>query len=118
MKLQIYHLSFLVFFLVMVVFKTCSFISQHLLCYSQRRTRQRLLLVGNQKWYIVLFFLPNILFFCIASSFLNKKFDRDPQNNYTTKTVNVYDLDTRLKIHLKKIILKNCLFCATNIVKE
>ena len=53
------------------------------------------------------------------------KFDKDPlaveQNNYVTKIVNVYvvyELDTSSKIPFKNFKLKNCLFGATNIVKN
>ena len=43
------------------------------------------------------------------------------QNNYTTKVVNVYnvyDLDYWPKIPLRNFTLKNCLFGATNVVKN
>ena len=43
------------------------------------------------------------------------------QNNYITKTVNayiVYDLDNWTKNPLRNFTLKNCLFGATNIVKN
>ena len=53
------------------------------------------------------------------------KFDKDPlaveQNNYVTKIDNVYvvyELDTSSKIPFKNFKLKNCLFGATNIVKN
>ena len=53
------------------------------------------------------------------------KFDKDPlaveQNNYLTKIVNdyfVYELDTWSKIPFNNFKLKNCLFGATNIVKN
>ena len=43
------------------------------------------------------------------------------QNNYLTKIVNVYivyDLDAWLKIQLRNFTLKNCLFGATNTIKN
>ena len=42
------------------------------------------------------------------------------ENNYATKTVNVYDLDTCLKIKnsLQNFNLENCLLDAINIVKN
>ena len=53
------------------------------------------------------------------------KLDKDllavEQNNYLTKIVNVYivyDLAAWPKIPLKTFTLKNCLFRATNIVKN
>ena len=53
------------------------------------------------------------------------KLDKDPsavqQNNYTTKIVNAYivcDLDAWPNNPLNNFKLKNCLFCATNIVKN
>ena len=53
------------------------------------------------------------------------KFDKDPlaveQNNYLTKIINdyfVYELDTWSKIPFNNFKLKNCLFGATNIVKN
>ena len=53
------------------------------------------------------------------------KFDKDPssieQSNYLTKIVNVYivyDLDARLRNPTKNFKFKNCLFGATNIVKN
>ena len=53
------------------------------------------------------------------------KFDKDPssveQNNYLTKIVNVYivyDLDAWLRNPTKNFKFKNCLFGATNIVKN
>ena len=53
------------------------------------------------------------------------EFDKDHlaagQNNYLTKIVNVYivyDLDAWPKIPLRNAALKNCLFGATNIVKN
>ena len=53
------------------------------------------------------------------------KFDKNPlaveQNNYLTKIVNVYivyDLEAWPKIPLRNFTLKNCLFRATNIVKN
>ena len=52
-------------------------------------------------------------------------FDEDPlaleQNNYLTKIVNVYivyDLDARPKNPTDNFKFKNCLFGATNIVKN
>ena len=80
------------------------------------------LLVGNQKDYIVLFFLCNILLFCIAVN-LGIKFDKDSlvvvKNIYPTKVVNgyiVYELDTCAKISLNNFKIKDCLFGVTNIV--
>ena len=53
------------------------------------------------------------------------KFDKDPlaveQNNYLTKIVNVYivyDLDAWLRNPTNNFKFKNCLFGATNIVKN
>ena len=53
------------------------------------------------------------------------KYDKDllavEQNNYLTNIVNVYivcDLDAWPKIPLRNFTLKNCLFGATNIVKN
>ena len=53
------------------------------------------------------------------------KIDKDPlpaeQNNYATKIAKsyiVYDLYTLPKLPLRKFTLKNCLFAATNIVKN
>ena len=53
------------------------------------------------------------------------KCDKDPlaveQNNYLTKIVNFYivcDLEAWPKIPLRNLTLKNCLFGATNIVKN
>ena len=53
------------------------------------------------------------------------KFDKDPlaaeQNNYLAEIVNVYivyDLEAWPKIPLRNFTLKNCLFVATNIVKN
>ena len=53
------------------------------------------------------------------------KFDKDPssveQNNYSTKIANVYivyDLDAWLRNPTKNFKFKNCLFGATNIVKN
>ena len=53
------------------------------------------------------------------------KFDKDAlgveQNNYLNKIVNfyiVYDLEAWPKILLRNFALKNCLFGATNIVKN
>ena len=53
------------------------------------------------------------------------QFDYTPlvveQNNYTKETVNVYivyDLDYWPKIPLRKFTLKNCLFGATNILRN
>ena len=64
----------------------------------------------------------------IASNFLNKigiKFDKDPlaveQNNYATKIVNVciiYDLNAWQRNPTNKFKFKNCMFGATNILKN
>ena len=54
---------------------------------------------------------------------MGTKFDKDPlalkQNNYATKIINVYiNLDVWPNNPLNNFILKNCLFDATNIVKN
>lgn len=50
-----------------VVFQTCLFISQHLERYSHKKKRALIIfLAGNQKGFIVLFFLRNIITFCLA----------------------------------------------------
>ena len=56
---------------------------------------------------------------------LRIKFEKDPlaveQNNYATKIVNAYivcELDTWPKTPLNNFKLKNCLFGATNTVKN
>ena len=53
------------------------------------------------------------------------KFDKDPlaveQNNYLTKVVNVYivyDLDVWPRNPTNNLKFKNCLFGATNVVKN
>ena len=51
----------------------------------------------------------------------NKELSAVEQNNYTTKIVNVYifyDLDAWRKNPTNNFNLKNCLFGATNIVKN
>ena len=51
----------------------------------------------------------------------NKELSAVEQNNYTTKIVNVYifyDLDAWQKNPTNNFNLKNCLFGATNIVKN
>ena len=69
------------------------------------------------------------MIFYLAQIYFNKKialqFDSTPlvanQNNYTTKTVNVYTvyyLDNWPKNPLRNFALKNCLFGAINIVKN
>ena len=85
-----------------------------------------MLLVGNQKEYIILNLLQYMLLFLPNIKYFRKKikilFNNSPlvieQNNYTTKNVNVnivYDLDNWPKIPLRNFRLKNCLFRATNI---
>ena len=66
--------------------------------------------------------LPNIKYF---NKKISLQFDYIPlvveQNNCTSKIVNVYivyDLDSWPKISLRNFTLKNCLFGATNIVKN
>ena len=56
---------------------------------------------------------------------MRKKFDKDPlaaeQNKCATRTVNVYilyEFDTCSEVPLNNFKLKNCLFGATNIVKN
>ena len=50
------------------------------------------------------------------------KFGKDPlavkQNNYLTKIVNVYDLDAWPRNPTNNFKFKNCLFGATNVVKN
>ena len=86
-------------------------------------------LVGNERGFIFLNLKPLHTAFWHSIKFsryrMGIKFDKDPlavqQNNYTTKIVNVYiayDLDTWQKITLNNFTLKNCLPCATSIVKN
>lgn len=50
-----------------VVLQTCLFISQHLERFSHKKKRALIIfLAGNQKGFIVLFFLRNIITFCLA----------------------------------------------------
>ena len=67
-------------------------------------------------------FLSNIKYF---GKKIGMQFNNTPlveeQNNYASKIVNisiVYDLDTWPKISLRNFTLKNCLFGATNVVKD
>ena len=84
-----------------MVLKICLYISQYLVCFSYKETRELIiLLVENQKIYIVLLSLQHTHFLHSKKFFAYKigiSFDKDPlvveQNNYATKIVNPYTAD-------------------------
>ena len=82
---------------MIIVLKICLIISQHLARYRQKKKALIIILVGDQKGYIVLVFLTTNCFLHSIKPFRNKmgtKLDRHlldvEQNKYATEIVNAY----------------------------
>ena len=113
-----------------MAFETCLFISQHLICLNSKKTRTlNMLLIGNQKRYVLLnlvrytllFSMKKLFGYKIGMQFNNSIYVLRDQNSYVTKIVNVHivlDLDNCVRTSYNSFTLKIFLFGATIVVKN
>ena len=113
-----------------MILKICLFINQHL-THDKENTKRHLkiLLVANQRGYILPILSHYMDLFCLNWNILQKKICVNldnflliiEQNNYSTKIRNtyiIYDLDGWTKVPIRNFAIKNCLFGAANIIKK